>query len=182
MSGKCFVLVFFGLLISSCLLSAQSLDLNVKPIIPKIYDDYTESPIRFDTTRIFPPPANGTPVFRDVAVGTNFKGLADDTVRIFTVMSSAPFQAILVNDTTTNPPLKVGTDGWQRHGANGRWIDSCGVGYWGAAVGDVDGDGITDMVYGQNGTASSTCVLFRAYWNGTTWQKESLSSFRGMIK
>ncbi|MCX8014591.1 MAG: VCBS repeat-containing protein, partial [candidate division WOR-3 bacterium] len=132
-----------------------------------------KSPIRFDTTRILPPPFPvGT--FRDIAVGTKFKGSADDTIRFFAVMSSEPRHALLINDTTTVPPIKVATAGWQRHGANGRWIDSAGVGFFGAAVGDVNNDGITDMIYGRYGGSDTISRLYRAWWNGTTWQKESL--------
>ncbi|MCX7785432.1 MAG: choice-of-anchor J domain-containing protein [candidate division WOR-3 bacterium] len=107
-------------------------------------------------------------------MGTKFKGSADDTVRFFCVMSSEPRHALLINDTTSVPPIKVATSGWQRHGANGRWIDSAGVGFFGAAVGDVNNDGITDMIYGRYGGSDTISRLYRAWWNGTTWQKESL--------
>ncbi|MEO0091620.1 MAG: choice-of-anchor J domain-containing protein [candidate division WOR-3 bacterium] len=140
----------------------------IYPILENI-----KSPVRFDTTRILPPPLPvGT--LRDIAVGTKFKGSADDTVRFFAVMSSEPRHALLINDTTSVPPIKVATSGWQKHGANGRWIDSAGVGFFSAAVGDINNDGITDMVYGRYGGTSEISRLYRAWWDGTTWQRESL--------
>ncbi|MEO0132255.1 MAG: choice-of-anchor J domain-containing protein [candidate division WOR-3 bacterium] len=169
-----------GILVPIVLLGINSIELTSHPQVIKcqIYEDNTEIPIRFDTTRIFPPPTP-TGVFRDVATGKNFKGPLDDTVRIFTVMSGAPHYAMLFNDTTANPPLKVATAGWQRHGNNGRYIDSSPVGFWGAAVGDVDNDDITDMVYGED---TVPCRLFRAYWNGTSWTTESIARLSGPIR
>ncbi|MCS7257823.1 MAG: right-handed parallel beta-helix repeat-containing protein, partial [candidate division WOR-3 bacterium] len=153
-------------------------ELCSKPIKCRIYEDNTEVPIRFDTTRIFPPPTpSGT--FRDVAVARYFKGPEDDTVRIFTVMSTAPFYAMLFNDTTTNPPLKVATSGWQIHGNNGRFIDSSPAGFWGAAVGDVDNDDVTDMVYGE---AAAPYRLIRTYWNGISWSREVITTLNGAIR
>jgi hypothetical protein len=173
-------MVLISLLVFAFSLWGQNLELSQTPIKVKIFDDFSDSPIRFDTTRIFPPPGQSG-VFRDVGVGANFKGPADDTVRIFTVMSGAPYYAMLVNDTTT-AHLQPTTLGWQRHGSNGHWIDSSGTGFWGATVGDVDGDGYTDMVYGENGSATSNCNLLRAYWDGVSWRTESLATFRGLIK
>ncbi len=174
------VFVIFSLLFVF-FLNGQELELTKSPIIPKIDDEYSDITIRFDTTRILPPPTPSG-IFRDIAVGTNFKGLADDTVRIFAVMATAPFYAMLFNDTTTNPPLKVATAGWQRHGANGRYIDSVAKGLWGAAVGDINDDGITDMVYGQADTFLGRSRLYRAWWNGTSWSKESIAVFPGAIR
>lgn len=175
-----FFLIFSGVFFT---IQGQATELTEKPIIAKFFDENADVQVRFDTVRIFPPPdLNGTTVFRDVGAGIKFKGFTDDTVRVFTVMSSAPFYAMLVNDTTTNPPLKVATAGWQRHGNNGRYIDSVPKGAWGAAVGDVNGDEITDMIYGQADTFLGSARLYRAWWNGSNWQRESLASFRGAIK
>ncbi len=137
--------------------------------------DNSDAVISFDTTRIFGPPSL-TGTIRDVAVGKFFKGSADETTRIFTVMSALPGYALLINDTTHFPPLKRDSLGWQRHGANGRWIDSCaGISsgrFHGVAVGDINNDGVTDMIYARTG---DPYMINRAWWNGSTWKTETLS-------
>jgi hypothetical protein len=148
-------------------------------VIQTVLIDNSDAPTVFDTTRIYGPPSL-TATFRDVAIGKNFKGPSDDTVRIFTVMSANPCYALLMNDTTKNS-LKPNESGWQRHGANGRFIDSSLVGYHGASVGDVNHDGYTDMLYARGSGAGGPYRLFRAWWNGSNWQRETLSSFVGPI-
>jgi hypothetical protein len=151
-----------------------------KPIQPLIYGANTEVEVRFDTTRIYPPPVP-TGIFRDVAVGKNFKGPLDDTVRVFAVMSREPFYALLLNDTTSQPPLKPATSGWQNHGNNGRYLDSSPSGFWGAQVGDVDNDDYTDLIYGE---AAPPYRLYAAKWNNVTntWQKEIITSLSGQVR
>jgi hypothetical protein len=151
-----------------------------KPIVP-IMPGGQDAPVYWDTTRIYGP-ALPNNTFRNAAAGNRFKGPADDTARIFAVMSANPKYALLLNDTTRVGPIKRDTNGWQCHGANGRYIDSSAAGLAGAAIGDVDNDGRTDMIYGRNALGGGIrYALFRAWWNGSTWQTESLSAFVGPI-
>ncbi|MEO0083151.1 MAG: VCBS repeat-containing protein, partial [candidate division WOR-3 bacterium] len=171
MKEKLFLIVSICIIFSN--LTAEIKDAG----IVNITFDNVEAPVYFDTIQVNVQNTG----FREIAVGKNFKGPLDDTVRIFAVMPNSPCLALLINDTTKFPPLKPRELGWQRHGNNGRWIDSSAVGFHSAAVGDVNNDGVTDMLYARGTSSGSPYRLFRAWWNGTSWQKETLSTFVGPI-
>ncbi|MEO0076581.1 MAG: choice-of-anchor J domain-containing protein, partial [candidate division WOR-3 bacterium] len=171
MKEKLFLIVSICIIFSN--LTAEIKDAG----IVNITFDNVEAPVYFDTIQVNVQNTG----FREIAVGKNFKGPLDDTVRIFAVMPNSPCLALLINDTTKFPPLKPREAGWQRHGNNGRWIDSSLVGFHSAAVGDINNDGVTDMLYARGTSSGSPYRLFRAWWNGTSWQKETLSTFVGPI-
>jgi N-acetylneuraminic acid mutarotase len=129
-----------------------------------------DAPVYFDTVRVYGAPYRAGTI-REAAIGTKFKGASDDTVRFATVMSAAPRYVLLMQDTTTVAPLKRDSLGWRRNGTNVRYFDSGPYGYQGVAVGDVDGDYRTDIVYGR---AASPYSIWRGWWDGSTWQRESL--------
>lgn len=144
---------------------------EVKVVTP-ILHGHTDAPIVFDSLHVYGAPYR-IATLREVAIGTKFKGPNDDTVRFATIMSAAPRWVLLMDDTTTAPPLKRDSLGWRRNGVTPRYLDSAGVGYQGVAVGDVDGDGRTDVVVGRWGT-TAPFPLVRLYWNGTTFTRESI--------
>ncbi|MCX8014720.1 MAG: hypothetical protein N2748_01755, partial [candidate division WOR-3 bacterium] len=130
------ILLILSFLFSFLIVEAIPTDRVIDKGTINVNFDNIEAPVYFDTIQVNVQNTG----FREVAVGKNFKGPLDDTVRIFAVMPNQPCLALLINDTTKFPPLKPRQLGWQTNGNNGRWIDSSLVGFHSAAVGDVNND------------------------------------------
>ncbi|HTY08802.1 MAG TPA: VCBS repeat-containing protein, partial [Candidatus Edwardsbacteria bacterium] len=84
---------------------------------------------------------NGAATLRKCAISTKFKGASDDTIRVVAVQSAAPRRIRIMTDTST-----------VSFGAAKFRMDSCAYGLPsgatpnGLAVGDIDGDGVLDIV------------------------------------
>jgi len=107
---------------------------------------------------------------RDVAIGTHVKGVAgvDDTVRIFTISSAAPRNVYMYTDISTVAPSV-----WRQDII----ILEAGAGSpYGIAAGDVDGDGMDEVVY----SGYTTTYAFKwADWNGSTWTIQAIATVAG---
>lgn len=118
------------------------------------------NPANWDTTRIYSAPS-GT--LQKIAVGNHLKGITDDTFRIATGQSPLTRNALILTDTSSSPPMKWRAD-----------IPFTGTGTNGivsVAIGDVDGDGINEIVFGQAGGN-----LKRVKWIGGTWNVTQIDS------
>jgi hypothetical protein len=113
----------------------------------------------WDTTRVW----TGTTTLYDVAVGNKLKGPTDDTVRIFTAQASSPYKVVLCTDRSISAPMvwvpeTLYTDTYANRGV---------------AIGDVDGDGQNEMVFGRT---SSPYGLRMIKWNGSAWVTTTILS------
>jgi hypothetical protein len=100
---------------------------------------------------------------RKVAVGRYFKGPSDDTLRVLTVQSGGTRYLVIATDTTSagfgTRKFRIETPITFPTGATEMSI----------AVGDVDGDGVTDILTGDNAAVSGKVWLRRFKWDGTNW-------------
>jgi hypothetical protein len=105
----------------------------------------------------------GTATLREIAIGTKIKGVTDDTIRLFTVQSASPRQALLFTDTSSSSATAM----------ENRWLldtlYTADDGYYSAEIGDVDRDGDNDLVFGRS---SSPYKLMWWYWTGTGWNTD----------
>lgn len=107
----------------------------------------------WDSNRIFPgATANLT---REVAVGQYFKGALDDTVRIVSVQSGGTRFLVIATDTLPIPATYYGKN---KYRIETPLTYPSGATAHAVAVGDVDGDQFTDILYG------TTVTTFRLYW------------------
>jgi len=105
----------------------------------------------------------GNATLREIAIGTKIKGVSDDTIRLFTVQSASPRQALLFTDTSSSSSTPM----------ENRWLldtlYTADDGYYSAEIGDVDRDGDNDIVFGRS---SSPYKLMWWYWTGTGWNTD----------
>ncbi len=146
----------------------NSLEISKHPIIlnniekKDIFSISPDAPLGFDSSTMH----IGSATLRDVVVGSKLKGPSDDTVRIFSVQSAAPRQALLCTDTGSTS-MKWRTD----------TLQTASVGFAGAAIGDVDRDGTNEIIYGK---FSTPYHLHRARWSGTNWIIDTLGPSPGV--
>ncbi len=122
-------------------------------------------PAEWDTTRIFSQ-ASGT--LQKIAIGNHIKGISDDTFRIATGQSPLTRNAFILTDTSNMPPMK-----WRSE------IPFAGTGtngIVGVAIGDVDNDGINEIIFGQ---ASGN--IKRVKWSGSSWNVTQIDSQGGIV-
>lgn len=112
----------------------------------------------WDTSLIWTGDAN----FRQIDIGDKIKGPNDDTTRIFTVQSGSIRMVLLFTDISTSPPMQWRCD----------TIELSLQSYFSARIGDVDRDGDNDLVMARS---ASPYYLYRYYWTGTTWAKDSIA-------
>jgi hypothetical protein len=105
----------------------------------------------------------GNATLREIAIGTKIKGVTDDTIRLFTVQSASPRQALLFTDTSSSSTTPM----------ENRWLldtlYTADDGYYSAEIGDVDRDGDNDLIFGRS---SSPYKLMWWYWTGTGWNTD----------
>lgn len=105
----------------------------------------------------------GTATLREIAIGTMIKGVTDDTIRLLTIQSASPRQALLFTDTSSSSATPM----------ENRWaLDTLYEGpdyYYSAEIGDVDRDGDNDLILGRG---SSPYKLMWRYWTGTGWNTD----------
>jgi hypothetical protein len=105
----------------------------------------------------------GNATLREIAIGDKIKGVTDDTIRLFTVQSSSPRQALLFTDTSTSATTPM----------ENRWrldtLYQATAGYYSAEIGDVDRDGDNDLIFGRG---ASPYRLMWKYWTGTGWNTD----------
>lgn len=126
---------------------------------------FDSNPAYWDTTRIYSA-SSGT--LRKIAIGNRIKGITDDTFRIATGQSPLTRNAIILTDTSSAPPMKWRSD-----------IPFTGTGNNGiisVAIGDVDGDGINEVIFGQAGGN-----LKRVKWINGTWNVTEIDSQPGNV-
>jgi Secretion system C-terminal sorting domain len=136
---------------------ANSFGLSQNPIFP--------NPANWDTTRIY---SAGSGTLQKVAVGNQLKGITDDTFRIATGQSPLTRNALILTDTSSLPPMKWRAD-----------IPFTGAGTNGiisVAIGDVDEDGVNEIIFGQAGGN-----LKQVKWSGTTWEVTQIDSQGGQV-
>jgi len=122
------------------------------------------STANWDTTRIY----FGSGTLQKIAIGNHLKGISDDTFRIATCQSTLRRNALILTDTSTMPPMKWRADSiFSGIGNNG--IIS-------VAIGDVDADGINEVIFGQAGGN-----LKRVKWIGSSWNVTQIDSQGGII-
>ncbi len=118
------------------------------------------NPANWDTTTIYSA-SSGT--LQKIAIGNHLKGISDDTFRIATGQSPLTRNALILTDTSSMPPMKWRTD-----------IPFTGTGTNGivsVAIGDVDGDGMNEIIFGQAGGN-----LKRVKWSGGSWNVTQIDS------
>ncbi|MEN3045369.1 MAG: hypothetical protein ABDH49_00050, partial [Candidatus Hydrothermales bacterium] len=104
----------------------------------------------FDTFRVWPgATANLT---REVAIGKNFKGINDDTIRIVTVQSGGTRYLVIATDTSTN------NFGRNKFRIAFPYTFPTGITANSVALGNVDGDYYTDILVGTGASP------FTVYW------------------
>ena len=147
-TAVCLILVLMFSMINSS--AAQN------PILPLLAD--------WDTTFLF----SGSGRLQKIAIGNHLKGITDDTFRIATGQSTAAENAIILTDTSSMPPM-----GWRVE------IPFSGIsdnGIMSVAIGDIDGDAVNEVVFGQErGT------LRRVKWLSNTWNVIQIDSQVGEV-
>ncbi len=107
---------------------------------------------------------NGTR--RDIAIGKYIKGTADETTRVVCPLWNASSNNVvsMFTDTSTVPSVMK----WRSENIQ---TQPNGLGASSVAIGDVDGDGQNEIVFGQlNTTGSSQAVALKcAKWVGGNW-------------
>lgn len=118
----------------------------------------------WDTTRVY----TGTVTLYDVAVGNKIKGASDDTVRIFYGEAGSPYKVLLFTDRSSALPMSWSKDSIM--------VDTAAI--RAAAIGDPDGDGDNDLIWGRS---SSPYRVKRAYWTGSAWANQIIGTMPGSI-
>ena len=148
-------ILFFVVIISLFILFNFALAQN--PIFP--------NPANWDTTRIYSQ-ASGT--LQKIAIGNKLKGVNDDTFRIATGQSPLNRNAIILTDTSSMPPMR-----WR---ADIPFTGDGNNGVVSVAIGDVDGDGINEIIFGQAGGN-----LKRVKWVSNSWNVAQIDSQGGQV-
>ena len=117
------------------------------------------STANWDTTRIY----SGSGTLQKIAIGNKLKGISDDTIRIATGQSTLRRNALILTDTSTMPPMKWRADSILSGIGNNGIIS--------VAIGDVDADGINEVIFGQAGGN-----LKRVKWIGGAWNVAQIDS------
>jgi hypothetical protein len=116
----------------------------------------------WDTIMIF----QGSTTLRRVAIGNHIKSSTDDTIRIFTVQSVGTRMVLLFTDTSSALPMKWRSD----------ILETSGAGFMQVGIGDVDRNGVNDLVYARSSTPYR---LKRAYWDNNNWAYDSITTMTG---
>jgi len=132
---------------------------NIPIYTAQYYEQNIETPAPvWDTNRVWPgASANLT---RKVAIGTNFMGATDDTIRIVTLQSGGTRKLVIATDTTSTgfgkEKFRVDTTAYTFSGGTPHAI----------AVGDIDGDAYTDIVAAMS---ASPYLVIWFEWDGAAW-------------
>ncbi len=129
------------------------------PILtPQFYNQNPDYPAPvWDTNRVYA--GSSSNLTRKVAIGQNFMGATDDTIRIVTVQSGGTRSLVIATDTTSTG------FGKEKFRIDEPYAFSGGTPHP-VCVGDVDGDAYTDIVAGMS--ASPYQVIWFE-WDGATW-------------
>jgi hypothetical protein len=111
----------------------------------------------WDTNRVYA--GSSSNLTRKVAIGTNFMGATDDTIRIITVQSGGTRSLVIATDTTSTG------FGKEKFRIDEPYSFTGGTPHP-VAVGDVDGDAYTDIVAAMS--ASPYQVIWFE-WDGAAW-------------
>ncbi|MCS7257889.1 MAG: hypothetical protein NZ601_00740, partial [candidate division WOR-3 bacterium] len=168
-SKKLLLTILFIGLVSAVFAKVTVKDMGV--MVPQMY--VPERPFTMDTMTIrnqFPAGYN-TGTLRDIAVGVGLKGPNDDTVRFFIANSASPRRQLLYTDTSTAGPIF--RTAWRTE-----LIESSGVGFHAAAIGDANNDGIPEIIFGRSATPFR---LKRAQWTGSGWSLDTIATVTAAI-
>ncbi|MEO0113926.1 MAG: hypothetical protein ABIK93_00430 [candidate division WOR-3 bacterium] len=122
------------------------------------------NPVNWDTTRIY----SGSGTLQKISVGNKLKGVNDDTFRIATGQSTLRRNALILTDTSSAPPMK-----WR---ADSIFSGMDNNGILSVAIGDVDGDGTNEVIFGQAGGN-----LKRVKWIANSWNVTQIDSQGGQV-
>ncbi len=115
-----------------------------------------------DTNYIFR--GTATNLTRQVGVGTRFKGLSDDTIRVISVQSGGSRYLIIATDTST---LGFGSNKFR---IEMPYTFPSGATEHGVCIGDVDGDEYTDILTADNAPVGGKVWLRWFEWEGMLTQ------------
>ncbi|MBS4015342.1 MAG: T9SS type A sorting domain-containing protein [Candidatus Latescibacteria bacterium] len=147
------------------LLFVIALPLALYANLPITANDFNLDPnnrAQWDTTMIF----QGSAILRRVAIGNHIKSATDDTMRIFTVQSAGTRMVLLFTDISSAPPMQWRTD----------ILETSSAGFMQVGIGDVDRNGINDLVYARSSTPYR---LKRAYWDNNDWAYDTITTMTG---
>ncbi|MEO0091937.1 MAG: T9SS type A sorting domain-containing protein [candidate division WOR-3 bacterium] len=111
---------------------------------------------------------SGSATLRQIDIDNHLKSPDDDTFRIFTVQSASPRFVLLFTDVSSSLPMQ-----WRCE-----TLEMSPNGSYGARIGDVDRNGVNDLVYIRSATPY---YLFRRYWDITNsyWVQETICQTNG---
>jgi len=131
---------------------------EIPVLTPQYHEQYVEYPAPvWDTNRVYA--GSSSNLTRKVAIGTNFMGATDDTIRIITVQSGGTRSLVIATDTTSTG------FGKEKFRIDEPYSFSGGTPHP-VAVGDVDGDAYTDIVAAMS---ASPYLVIWFEWDGATW-------------
>ena len=138
--------------------TSEGLLKEIPILTPQYYDQNLDYPAPvWDTNRVYA--GSSSNLTRQVAIGTNFMGATDDTLRVVTVQSGGTRSLVIATDTTSTG------FGKEKFRIDEPYSFSGGTPY-AVAVGDVDGDAYTDIVAAMS--ASPYQVIWFE-WDGAAW-------------